>query len=193
DIIYIDSKNKTLTVNGFETTNREAWQFTVRWSIFNNFIVKINYYNSFHIIQSEYFNNKNFRIKTNHVEPIISYQFDNKLSISLLYAYIEKINRIGIEKSYTNKASTEINFRFPKRGILYAQLSYYYIVFKGITASSIAYEMMESLQPGHNGVFNLNYQTNIFKNLQFNLIYEGRISPTIPMIHTGGIEIRAFF
>ncbi|MBP7102454.1 MAG: hypothetical protein KBA86_04320 [Bacteroidales bacterium] len=193
DIIYTNSKNKVLTVNGFETTNREEWQFTARWSIFNDFIVKINYYNSFHIVQSEYFNNKNFRIKTNHIEPVISYQFDNKLSINLLYAYIEKINRIGIERLFTNKASTEINYRFPKRGILYAQLIYYHIVFKGLTASSIAYEMMESLQPGHNGVFSLNYQTNIFKNLQINLMYEGRVSPKIPMIHTGGIEIRAFF
>lgn len=193
DAIYTGSKNKMLTVNGFETFNREEWQLSGRLCMYKDFTMKLNYYNSFHATNSEYFTNKNFKIKGSRIEPILSYQFDNKASLSLLYAYIEKINCMSIEKSYTNKASAEINFRLLKRGTLYAQLSYYHIVFAGETSSSIAYEMLEALQPGHNGVFTLSYQTNLFNNLQLNLMYEGRISPHVPMIHTGSIEVRAFF
>ncbi|NLJ82540.1 MAG: hypothetical protein GX330_05385, partial [Bacteroidales bacterium] len=76
---------------------------------------------------------------------------------------------------------------------IYMQLSYYHIDFKGEVNGSVAYEMLEALQPGHNGVFKVSYQTNLFKNLQLNLLYDGRVLPNTPMIHTGSVEVRAFF
>ncbi len=193
DVIYTGNKNKLLNVNGFESINKEQWQFSGRLRFFKDFTVTLNYYRSFYAKKSEYFTVRNFRIIGNSIEPILSYQFDNKLTVNLLYSYSEKINRLDIEKSYTHKVSTEINYRMLKRGSFYAQLNYYHIVYKGETNSSIAYEMLESLQPGHNGVFTIAYQTNLFQNLQLNLLYEGRVSPNTTMIHTGSVEIRAFF
>ncbi|MGI6291680.1 MAG: hypothetical protein ACOXZH_04570 [Bacteroidales bacterium] len=193
DAIYSNNKNKMLTVNGFEFSNKEEWQLTARWQFVKDFIFTFNYYESFYLRNFDFFNSRNFRIKGRIYEPIITYQFQNKLTVKLLYSYSQKNNRLNIERSYINKVSTEINYRMPKKGSFYTQISYYHIVFKGETMGSIAYEMLDALQPGHNGVFTLMYNTNLFQNLQLNLTYEGRISPKVKMIHTGGIEVRMFF
>ncbi|HOS15773.1 MAG TPA: hypothetical protein PKX15_01925 [Bacteroidales bacterium] len=193
DAIYSHSKNKLLTVNGFESSNLNDWQFSGRCRIFKDFILKLNYYHKLNTKNSEYFKLKNYRILTNSMEPILTYQFDNQLTASILYAYIQKINTTGEERSYTHKLTSEINYRMPKRGSLLTQISYYHIQFKGKTSAPCAYEMLEALQPGHNGVVTIAYQTTILKNLQMNLMYEGRISTGVAMIHTGSVEIRAYF
>ncbi len=193
DAIYSSNKNKLLTVNGFELSNKEEWLLSIRWQFIKDFIFTFNYYESFYLRNFDFFNSRNFTIKGHVYEPTLSYQYLNKLTIKLLYSYTDKYNRLNTERSYTNKVSTEINYRIPKRGNFYAQLSYYHIIFKGEAIGAVAYEMLEALQPGHNGVFTLIYNTNLFKNLQLNMTYEGRISPKTKMIHTGGIEIRMFF
>ena len=193
DAIYTGNNNKALTVNGFETIHKEDWQFSGRYRFLKGFMVTLNYYRSFYVKKSEFFSSRNFNLHGYSWEPILSYQFDNRLTTSILYAYKEKVNRLSIEKSFSHKVSMDVNYRIAKRGNFYTQLNYYYIVFKGETNGSVAYEMLESLQPGHNGVFTLAYQTNLFKNLQLNLLYEGRVSPHTMMIHTGSVEVRAFF
>ncbi len=193
DAIYNKNKNKILMVNGFESTDKEDWQLSGRIRFLKNYMFTLNYYYANYLKLSEYFTSRNFNINAYKVEPVFSFQHHNKLTINLVYYYGEKYNRLHIEKSFTHKVSTDINIRMPKNAIIYMQLSYYHIDFKGEANGSVAYEMLEALQPGHNGVFNVSYQTNLFKNLQLNLLYDGRVSPNTPMIHTGSVEVRAFF
>ena len=87
----------------------------------------------------------------------------------------------------------EINYRIAKKGNLTARGTYVRIDFKGESNSSVGYELLEALQPGNNGVFVMQYQTTLWKNLQLNLAYEGRIAAHTNMKHLGSIELRAFF
>jgi len=53
--------------------------------------------------------------------------------------------------------------------------------------------MLEGLKPGVNYTWNVGYQRSISKNLQLSVQYNGRKSEGNKFIHSGGMEVRAFF
>jgi len=53
--------------------------------------------------------------------------------------------------------------------------------------------MLEGLKIGNNYTVGISYQRKVGKNLQLNFNYNGRKSDSNKMIHTGGMELRAFF
>jgi hypothetical protein len=53
--------------------------------------------------------------------------------------------------------------------------------------------MLEGLLPGRNYVWNLTWQRTLVNNMQLNLSYDGRKSGEGKIIHTGGLQVRAFF
>ena len=67
------------------------------------------------------------------------------------------------------------------------------INYNGNSNSTIGYEMLEGLQPGTNFTCQLNLQRKMANNIQLTLNYNGRKSSEVKTIHTGGIQLRAFF
>lgn len=65
--------------------------------------------------------------------------------------------------------------------------------FTGSPFSPVAYTMLEGLQPGTNYTWNVLFQKRITKYLDVNLSYFGRKSETSKAVHTGSIQLRAFF
>ena len=57
----------------------------------------------------------------------------------------------------------------------------------------LGFEMLEALRPGINYTWTIGYQKTVSKNLQITFQYLGRKSEDSRIIHTGGMEIRAFF
>jgi len=73
------------------------------------------------------------------------------------------------------------------------QGNYFNIAYNSEINTSVAYEMLEGLKPGNNGTWSVIFQQKIAKNIEFNLNYTGRISENIKAIHTGSMQVRAFF
>lgn len=90
---------------------------------------------------------------------------------------------VGADISYT--AAQKLN----------ALLSLNYIIndFEGTANGPAGYEMLQSLQPGKNGTWSLTLQRTLKKNILISLNYSGRVSPDTFPIHTGNVEIKAFF
>jgi hypothetical protein len=53
--------------------------------------------------------------------------------------------------------------------------------------------MLEGLQPGRNQTWRLLIQKNLTQYLDVNVNYQGRKSETSDTIHTGSIQLRAYF
>ena len=191
DIIYNNNNNKILTVNGLETSTASSVVNSARVNI-KMFTINMDYTHGLNTRKSEYIN-KNYKILYNSIEGKLSFQYNNKLKISSSYTYAQKNNRWGEEVSIHNNIGLEINYRIAKRGNLTARGTFVRIDFKGESNSSVGYELLEALQPGNNGVFVMQYQTTLWKNLQLNLAYEGRIAAHTNMKHLGSVELRAFF
>jgi hypothetical protein len=193
DAIYNNAHNKTLNVNGFELNEIYSWIFSGRYNIKKMFILKSEYQNGGIKRSSEYLQNKNYQIYYNSIEGSVSFQHKTAITLTALYKYVQKINKQGEEQSYSNNASLEFNYAIAQRGNLTLKASYYYIIFRGESSSSIGYEMLEALSPGNNGIINFLYQTTLWQNLQLNLSYEGRVGESHKMKHLGSIELRAYF
>jgi hypothetical protein len=73
------------------------------------------------------------------------------------------------------------------------EFSYYDNDFKGNEQSPAAYQMLEGLQSGKNLTWRLLVQKKLAEFLDININYEGRKSETVKAIHTGNIQLRAFF
>ena len=68
-----------------------------------------------------------------------------------------------------------------------------HIEYTGVQNSALGFEMLEGLKPGVNYTWNFGYQRSIAKNMQLSIQYSGRKSEDNKMIHSGGMEVRAFF
>jgi hypothetical protein len=79
------------------------------------------------------------------------------------------------------------------KGSFQGTLKYINMNYTGTLNGAVAYEMMESLRPGVNYTWNMSYQRTLSKNLQLNLQYIGRKSEGIRPVHSGSMEIRAYF
>jgi hypothetical protein len=63
----------------------------------------------------------------------------------------------------------------------------------GNASSPVGFQLLEGLQNGKNMTWQLLFQKNITKFLDLSLNYSSRKSETSKAIHTGTVQIRAFF
>jgi hypothetical protein len=192
-VIYSQNSNKTLNTSGFERSQYSNWLLTAQCNIKKMFVLRTEYHNGLKIRAYEYLNNRDYKINIHDIKGSVAFEHKNSLKITLLYQYWQKFNQLGKENANSHIAGIEWNFNMVKRGNLLFKAEYHYIRFTGETNTSVAYEMLESLTPGHNGIFNLIFQTTIWQNLQLNLSYEGRLQENLHVKHLAGIEMRAFF
>ena len=73
------------------------------------------------------------------------------------------------------------------------EFNYFSNDFEGNANSPVAYQMLEGLQPGKNFTWTLLAQKKLTKYLDLNLSYFGRNTETSKTIHTGNIQLKAYF
>ncbi|MBA3901509.1 MAG: hypothetical protein H0X62_15115, partial [Bacteroidetes bacterium] len=86
-----------------------------------------------------------------------------------------------------------IKYSILDKGNLLFNLNYIVNEFNEAENTLLAFEMLEGLQIGNNITWSLSYQRNLANNMQINLNYTGRTSDAAPTVHTGGVQVRAFF
>jgi len=192
---FQDYRNKLLLLNGFDTRSRSFNEIKLRWNITRLISVLINTEQGIKTNQSDYAPSRNYEIAIEKIESKLSYQPNTKFRISINTSYSEKINspESGTEQAYLTDLGLDLRYNQVKKGSFSANIKYIYIKFNGQTNTSIAFEMLESLQPGNNATWTISYQRTLANNLQLTFNYNGRKSYETSTIHSGGVQIRAFF
>lgn len=142
---------------------------------------------------SENYDIKNYLIKGYNLNPKISYLFSNNARVQLFYEYSDRKNKQGLESLSQHRLGTQLLFQTEKSFNINGEFSFYQNKFNGNPYSAVAYQLLEGLQPGKNMTWRLMLQRNITKYLDANISYQGRTSETSKTIHTGSIQLRAFF
>lgn len=143
---------------------------------------------------SENFENRNYSLDTYEIFPKLSYLLTKQTRFDVFYQFMNKDNslgemesldqqKLGFSFSYTNAEKISINGEF----------NYIDNNFKGSAFSPVAYQILEGLQPGVNFTWRLLFQKRITKYLDANLSYFGRDSKSAKTIHTGSVQLRAYF
>ena len=143
---------------------------------------------------SENYSARNYLLKGYQLAPKISYLFSKNASWDLFYEYQTKKNNIGsLETLAQSRFGTSFIYSSEKKLTLNGEFSIYENSFVGNSLTPVAYEMLEGLQPGSNSTWRLLIQKNLTDYLDINLNYQGRKSENSTAIHTGNVQLRAYF
>ncbi len=187
--------NKMLLINGTDYRSTAKEQFKLRWNL--NKLFMLNSELNFHSKQnsSTYANSRNFYINENENKHQLSYQPNTLFRIGIEGRYSEKINDedFGNEKAYLTEIGLNLRKSKKTSGLINVAFRILNINYNGNSNSTIGYEMLEGLQPGTNYTWQINLQRKMANNIQLTLNYNGRKSNDLKTIHTGGIQLRAFF
>ena len=191
---YLINKGKNLLSIGSQEVKNHSHQlqythlYQKSW-LFNLFTKTIQ-----NELISEDFAEKNYQLKGYQAMPKVSYLFSKNTSLDFFYELQSKKNQIGnLETLTQNRLGTSFSYSGEKRVTLNGEFSFYENKFDGNEFSSVGFQMLEGLQAGQNLVWKLLLQKNITQFLDVNLNYQGRKSETGKTIHTGNVQLRAYF
>lgn len=191
---YLNTQTENLQSIGSLASDIESHQITFLHKLGESWLVTLNGQTGFNASLSENFQNRNFKIDAQIFRPQLSYFFDSSNRLDVFYETQNKQNdlndvaslvqqNMGLTWSFTKAQAFAIN----------GQFKYVKNEFEGQAFSPVGFQMLEGLQPGNNLTWNLLFQKNINSFLDLNLSYSGRSSETAPTIHTGSVQLKAFF
>ena len=187
--------NKNLLINGtdFISTNKDQIKF--RWNMNKSFMLNSQLTKEIKKNSSTYMTNRNYDIENMEINNRISFQPNTLFRIALNGRYSEKRNSIeyGNEKAFINDIGLELRRSKRDKGLLNGELHLVNINYNGESSSTIGFEMLEGLQLGKNITWKLGFQKNMSNNIQISINYNGRKSEENRAIHTGSMQMRAFF
>jgi hypothetical protein len=177
----IKTKNKSHQFLYTHLVNK-SWLFNVSSSIFGSETSSLNY------------SSRNFKVEGNQFEGKIGYLFSKNASWDIFYEFQGKENTIGdLEQLYQNKFGTSFNWATNNRFTMNGEIALVNNSFSGNPFSPVGFQMLEGLQVGKNGTWRILLQKGLTQYLDINLNYQGRKSETSKTIHTGNVQLRAYF
>ncbi|RSK41781.1 hypothetical protein [Mangrovimonas spongiae] len=191
---YLQNNTKnTLSVGLIENAlTSHKFQFTHKFAKSWLLNLESNYNNNESF--SENFTSKNFNIDENNIHPKLSYLFNDNAQFDVFYQYSSKENTIGsLETLSQQRYGVSFAYSNTEKIALNGEFNYFSNTFSGDNNTPVAYQMLEGLQPGTNFTWSLLAQKKITKYLDLNLNYLGRKSETSRVIHTGNIQLKAYF
>lgn len=191
---YLDVKSKNLLSVGSQENNSSSHQLQYAHLYKKSWLFGIAAQKLCSATVSENYGAKNFEIKGNQLSPKLSYLFSKNASWDLFYEFQKKDNTIGDkEQLHQQRFGTSFSYTSEKKFTINGEFSLYENQFKGDALAPVAYQMLEGLQPGQNTTWRLLVQKNLTDFLDINLNYQGRKSETSKAIHTGSVQLRAYF
>lgn len=190
---YSNIHNKSNLGIGFQENKNKLRQLLFQHKIDGTWLIDISASRLESETISENYSDRNYRIHSNELKPILTYTYQRNNNFSVNYEYKDKDDTTGTTTLELHKLGASYQYASPKKGAVFADFNLYKNTFTGNANSPIAYQMLEGLQPGDNFVWNLIVQKKLTGYLHLNLNYTGRRSETAKTVHTGNIQVRAVF
>jgi hypothetical protein len=191
---YLKNESKNLLSVGSVSAYNQAHQFQYQHLIQKSWVVNLLGNTTNTNSTSENYPSRNYEIKSYQIAPKIGYLFSKNASWDIFYEFQNKENQFGaLETLVQNRLGSSFSINSVKGFSMNGEFSYYENTFTGNNSTPVAFQMLEGLQPGKNQTWRLLLQKNLTEYLDVNVNYQGRNSETSKTIHTGNIQLRAFF
>jgi len=190
-----ENGSKQLLTNGFESRQSKEQSVDLRLVVKKQWTLKLKSRRSNRLNRTAYSSNRNYNIASQGLEPSISFQPNRAHRLTLSGEYTDKKNTFGDIGEQAKVASLGADYQYSMlgKGSLQLTIEYFDIGYNAAENNSLAFEMLNGLRKGSNATWGLRLLRSLGDNLELNLTYDGRKSPTAPTIHAGGLQVRAFF
>jgi len=191
---FLSNRSRNLLSVGFQENGLRSHQLSFIHKFANSWL--INTQLNFDLTESisENFENRNFELDNQRFLPKLSYIFNENAQFDLFYQYSYTENQLSqMERLKQNNFGLSFTYNNPKAITLIGEFNYFDNDFEGNPNSPVAYQMLEGLQPGNNFTWSLLAQKRLTKFLDLNLNYLGRKTESSKAIHTGSVQLRAYF
>ncbi len=199
DFTHAINDGKALLSYGFESRRLRQLSGRLRLNPGKRLIVTTAYRQIRNLLNTTgpKFNNRNYDVLQQIIEPNITYSYKSILRIGLTYSYAQKQNRIdSLEKAVNHVLTTDLRYNILNKGSVTAKFTLNQIVFnayRGAANTTVGYLLLDGLLPGQNYLWSLDYTRRISGNLEMSLQYEGRKPGETRIVHTGRASVRALF
>ena len=191
---YLSSSSRNFLSVGLTENNLESHQFNFNHKVWESWLLNLKASLGSNESISENYASRNFKLDTYDINPKISYLLNAQTRFDIFYKFLNEENLLG-EKERLEQQKLGFSFAYSQAQKISIQGEFNYIenVFSGSAFSPVAYQMLEGLQPGTNFTWQLLFQKKITKYLDANFSYFGRKSESTSTVHTGTIQLRAYF
>ncbi|MBX7241820.1 MAG: hypothetical protein K1X92_08730 [Bacteroidia bacterium] len=197
---YQNNRTKQFLSTGAETRAARFWTLAQRLSVGSDKSLELETGFGKRFSYARNFPTRNYDVRYIETYPHINWQASRKLRFTAGYQYKYKKNIndssfVNSRVSY-HKLTAENRWNLKERNNLNVKLDLIGIRQRNtgdgpnFTAN---YELLESLNPGINAVWQVFLTYYIFKDMELGITYEGRAPASAPVIHTGRVQIRALF
>lgn len=191
---YLESRVKSLLSIGSQENNSTSHQLQYAHVLQKSWLFNLDTSTTKSSSISDNYASRNFELKSYALTPKVSYLFSNNKSLSLFFEYKNKQNTINDEEQLKQqRIGLAFNYSSDQKITINGEFSLYNNSFIGNQVSPVAFQMLEGLQAGKNSTWRLLLQKNLTQYLDININYQGRKSDTSNTIHTGNVQLRAFF
>lgn len=191
---YLSNRTQNVLSVGFIKNSLKSHQFNFNHKIKASWLIEFLATFDKNESASENYASKNFNLTKQRFNPKLSYLLNDNSRFDLYYQYASNDNTIGnLESLKQQKYGASFTFSGNQKGSINGEFNYFSNNFIGDPNNPVAYQMLEGLQPGNNFTWTLLAQKKLTKFLDLNLSYFGRKTETSKTIHTGTVQLKAYF
>ncbi len=191
---YLANTAKTLLSIGFQESKLKSHQLNFNHKFAESWLVNLKSSLEENESLSENFAARNYKIDETRLQPKLSYLLNENARFDAFYQYTSKDNTIGnMETLLQNNFGISFTYNKAQKVGLTGEINFFDNTFEGNANTPVSYQMLEGLQPGKNFTWTLLAQRKLTAFLDLNLNYFGRKTETSKTIHTGTIQLKAYF
>lgn len=191
---YMKTRAKNLLSYGAQENSIQSHQVAYNHLLQKTWLLSLGTEMATQKTNSDSYETKNYELLIHRIAPKVSYLFNSNTSLDVFYEFRQKENQIApIEMLKQHQVGLSFQYTSKKKMALNGELAFYENTFTGNPYSPVAYQMLEGLQVGKNLTWRLLIQKNLTQYLDLSVNYQGRSNEQINTIHTGSVQLRAFF
>ena len=202
--IFLDNQSRQFLSTGSELRTFTYWAASQRLNLDKTKSIEAETRIGTKKTEAARFDTRNFDIKFFETRPAFNFQFSRKLRLSFGYEFKNKVNEkdsLGVTMQDTvlisrvnlHKIKADAKWNIRDRNNLAARIELINVSQNRSAGFAADYELRDGLQKGVNGIWQVFLTWYLFKNVEFSFTYDGRASQINPVVHSGRVQIRAFF